>query len=259
MKLCKLISAGVATIAISAVMCISAYAATEFKTGTPKYDEEEDEYSVVVQVKSNDYEKLATAKFSVGYDTSKYTFSTISSKTGTCVGNEGADGISGTLISYASPYGMDLSPTAYKTIATLYFSKGPGEDNMSADDFKILNIDNLSYMEGVKAIDISAEELGTYVLYRFPKEVDDSWTDGYIQKLQAVVKAGGTTKATVDISNYYEDGSDYVFVLKLVPSEKTKVDIDILASLSPKKDTPSSEWTTKVINTISNVTAEKLQ
>ena len=266
MKLSKIISAAAVVVAFSAITCVSAYAATEIKTGNYKYtydDEEETaERTLTIQVKSSDYEKLATAKFTVGYDTDKYTLETISSKVGTCVANQGVDGIKGCLVSFASPNGVTMQEGKYTTLATLYFSEGPEESATNSTDFSILNLDSLSYFEGVKAIDIEKTAVGTFVLYKFPVEVDESWTKGYIQGLDAVVKDGDNVLATVPIKNYYIEDGNYVFVLKLVPSTSNKkmtVDVDIQASLSTAEDTPEGEWTKEVIDTISGVIVENLQ
>jgi len=271
MKLSKIIAAGIATVAMSAIMCISAYAATEFKisrvTSTTTYDEETEQdittTTARLEGKSSDYSKIASLGIKIGFDSSKYTVSSVSKKGVTAVYNANYPGLTGCYITLAAPSGIELKSDDYTLIALIKFSNAPSD--ASVDDFSIVGLDKLSYFEGdsIDPNNVSdLTEAATYVRYKFPVTVEDSWDKGYIQALKAVVKSGSNTLATVPLKNYYIEDGNYVFVLKLVPSTqkaKTTVDIDIQASLSPAKDTAEANWTTDVIDTISGIAVEYLQ
>jgi len=262
MKIKTLVCSAISAVAIM-LMSTTAFAATSLYFGEVTKDG--DVYSVPVKFDSSDYTDIYGFTADITYDSSKYALAGKTAKKSlvsnvyddedilefTVNSTDGKLRIIGEAGSDAYPDTLSIADAAkFDPLFSIEFKSN--SDTFDINDIG-LTIISISQKDSGKAVSVDASEIGTYLAYSIAK---DESKYGFIYGLRASVTINDTTK-TADLLNYYEDGNNCVFIVKInPPAGVTKADVVIEGKTATTEDESSATW--KELETITNVPVQRL-
>lgn len=278
MKIKTLVGAAVA-VSAAMVMSVATYAATSYSIGTPLKGTAEiasdatidanTTIKIPVYLESTEYDNVVAYDFDIQFDTSKFTYT--NKQDVLTVYNEDTDENDN-----LGSISMDTSKSSDGIIGTAWFASENAVE-ISSEKIQLCNVlfkttQAVSYSDIVNSFSIRPSEyvyedesgsqqimpaakFASYVTFEVPKEMPESWTNGYIHALVADVNG-----KTADLVNYTETSTGYRFVLKINNTTGAKVTVPVVinAKVGPSETTADADLQTVEYLDLGTVTVENM-